>query len=295
MLSDVLKNCTPELNIIKICEDSITSDEIKELQRSLKELSKAEDKPSRSRTTNEKKIKRCYSCGTADQTTLLHMWKKGHLQWSCWKRDGNGHRRIERVDVSYREVSKQGTVSKGYWAQRKSLCLCDCLLHRKWMSSGGATVIHQLLVPRARNQEAPAKLHVTPAGDHQASAGLWLEFERGSTGNGTNGNREEKAVSSTSTLSGDNGRDSITDIVTRRGELFRNNNGGGLVLSRGTLKKTDMWMGNIVTRDIKFSQLIMTKKLRWQEVIRDGITQRRGAMLQTAIYESDHEARGTAR
>ncbi|KAJ8952825.1 hypothetical protein NQ318_008146 [Aromia moschata] len=46
------------------------------------------------------------------------------------------------VRPTWQEVSRYGTTIKGYWAQWNSLCLRDDLLHRKWESPDGVSVVY---------------------------------------------------------------------------------------------------------------------------------------------------------
>ncbi|KAJ8942457.1 hypothetical protein NQ318_002670 [Aromia moschata] len=55
---------------------------------------------------------------------------------------------------------------KGYWAQWNSLCLRDGLLHRKWESPDGVSVVYQLVLPKARIHQVLEELHSSPTGGH---------------------------------------------------------------------------------------------------------------------------------
>ncbi|KAJ8957649.1 hypothetical protein NQ318_017541 [Aromia moschata] len=70
------------------------------------------------------------------------------------------------VRPTWQEVSRYGTTIKGYWAQWNSLCLRDDLLHRKWESPDGVSVVYQLVLPKARIHQVLEELHSSPSGGH---------------------------------------------------------------------------------------------------------------------------------
>ncbi|KAJ8959664.1 hypothetical protein NQ318_021852 [Aromia moschata] len=70
------------------------------------------------------------------------------------------------VRPTWQEVSRYGTIIKGYWAQWNSLCLRDGLLHRKWESPDGVSAVYQLVLPKARIHQVLEELHSSPTGGH---------------------------------------------------------------------------------------------------------------------------------
>ncbi|KAJ8947967.1 hypothetical protein NQ318_021065 [Aromia moschata] len=79
------------------------------------------------------------------------------------------------VRPTWQEVSRYCTTIKGYWAQWSSLCLRDGLLHRKWESPDGVSVVYQLVLPKARIHQMLEELHSSPSGGHFEERSL-LEF-----------------------------------------------------------------------------------------------------------------------